>query len=231
VSGRVTLGGLDVLCGRIRLPLSGIWTGILELDADEAPSGVQELLVLGDGEPDVRLKCVTARRAAVDGRARCLLVGGRTGALSAEPELASVIPGQHYDGDPSKVTAYELIARICELAGEQLASSVKATLSALTVDSWHRETSRAGVALSRVLAAFGLSARVLPEGSLWAGVDTWPTVAEPEFVDPGDDGRVLYVAPRGARLAPGAMIAGRYVSTVEYLFGDALRARLHYSPA
>lgn len=225
-----TLAGREVIEGRLWLPLSGVWTAELELDADEAPSGQVELVIAGDGADSASYLGVVARSSAPAGRALVTVVGGRTGGLSAEPALAIDVEGQHYDGEPDPVTAALLLGDICAAAGETLDPASVALLGAFQASSWQRQAEPARVAVGRVLGFWALSARILPGADLWAGIETWPAAAEdPEEVDPIDDGRVLFVAPRSALIQPGQVVGDRRIRRVEYLIADALRARLHYA--
>lgn len=228
MSAQITLAGLDVIGGRLTLPLSGVATGELELGGDALPLGLTELLVLGDGVDDVRFAVCVARIALLEGRILASIVAGRSGGLSRSP-LAAEVPALHYDGDPTPVSAWEVLSDLCVLAGEELDPATEAPLSAFTAPSWLRESGFAHAALVRATRLWGLSARFLPSGELWAGVETWPLLdPEPTPVDPLDDGWTLYVAPPGATILPGVTYGEKQILRVEYSFADALRARLYY---
>lgn len=228
MSAQVTLAGLDVLGGCLDLPLSGIWTAGLELGGDDLPTGPAELQIIGDGETTVNRRCAITRVARVEGRLCAFVVGGATGGLSVSP-LGVSIPALHYDGDPTPVSAAELLGDICELAGEALDASTLAPLAAYTAPSWLREAGTAHRALARAIRHWGLNARVLSNGSLWAGVETWPALASKVVpVDPLDDGWAFYAAPSGGSLTPGVVYQDRQILRITYEFGEALRARLWY---
>lgn len=227
MSADATLNGADILEGRLIFPLSGIWHGELWLSGDAPAQGPTELVVVGDGEPDVRFACAVASVASVEGRSYAFIVGG-SGGLS-QSSLGVPLDALHYDGDPEPVTAAELLSDICELAREQLDPASKAALGAFTAPSWLREAGLAFYAMARVLRRWSLSARMLPSGALWAGQETWPAIdREPEKVDPIDDGYVLYTAPRGASCAPGLTILEKRILRAEYVLGAGLRALLWY---
>lgn len=228
MSAQVTLGGLDVLDGSLDLPLSGVWTAELELGGDALETGPTELQVIGDGEAATTWRGCVARVALIEGRIRALVVGGVTGALSVSP-LAVDVAALHYDGDPTPASAAEVIGDICELAGEALDPAALASLATFTASSWLREAGRSHLALARTSRRWALSARFMPSGLLWAGVETWPELtAKATPVDPLDDGWAFYVAPAGGSIQPGVTYQDRQILRVTYDLGAALRARLWY---
>lgn len=228
MTAQVTLAGLDVLDGALELPLSGVWTADLELGGDALALGAAELQVIGDGEATTTFRGAVARVALIEGRIRALVVGGMTGGLSASP-LGVDVAALHYDGDPTPVSAAEVLGDLCELAGEALDVATLAPLADFTAPSWLRMAGGAYVALARALKRWDLSARFLPAGGLWAGSDTWPVLASKvDPVDPLDDGWAFYVAPRGGSVQPGVTYQDRQILRVTYDFGEALRARLWY---
>jgi hypothetical protein len=225
----VTLAGLTVLDGLLTLPRSGVWTLEAEIDADEAPTGAVELLVAGDGAPAETFAGVVARGIAPAARARVVVVGGRSGGLSSAERLSVEVPALHYDGDPTPVSARALVEDLAELTGEGLAAGAGEAIEAYTASSWHRIGGSAASALAAVLRRWGLSARFLPSGDLWAGVESWPSSPEtPDEVDPVADTRCFYAAPRSARIQPGQVVYGQRIERVQYLFTPrGMRARLY----
>jgi hypothetical protein len=238
----VSLGlfnSLTVQEALLTFPLSGscMFEVLCELPDDAtAPTGQATLTIAGDGESEVVFACVVANATAPEtGSVRIRAVGGATGGFSAEPSLRVAVAGAHYDGDPVPETAANVLGDLVDEVGESIPGRALSVLEGLTAASWHRPAGSALAALAMALrgptdAPWGLSARFLSTGELWAGVDTWPTIAtEPEQVDPKDDGRCLYVAPRGLSMFPGMTILGKRIRRVQYvLTPTALRARLYY---
>lgn len=228
MTAQVTLADLPVLAGRLVLPLSGSSVGFIELDGDALAIGPTDLTIEGDGEPAVTFAVCVARVALVEGRIHALIVGGRSGGLSRSP-LAVDVAAVHYDGDPTPASAWEVLSDLAALASEALDASQAAALQTFGAASWLREAGPSHRAFARALGFWGLSARFLPNGEIWAGVDAWPQAAsEPLPVDRIDDGWCLHVAPNSASTQPGVVVKDKRILRVEYLFGDALRALLHY---
>lgn len=232
------MAGLALLDGLLTMPLSGSWSleGTVELpDAAGLPSGRVNVIVAGDGEPNASLDGFIASATNPDtGSAYVRVVGGATGAFSAELALSRIVQGRHYDGDPVPVTAAEVLADLADEVGETIPASALVALQDLSAVSWHRPTGLASTALRSALngpasAPWGLSARFLPTAELWAGVETWPAIVEPKSVDPTDDGRALYIAPNGLSVFPGVTTFGKKIRRVQYVFTrTALRVRLWY---
>jgi hypothetical protein len=234
----VTVAGLSVIHGTWILPLTGSWRLEATLEATEALSGPVNVVVAGDGAPNVVYDGVVARSWAPAERVSVVVVGGRSGGLSTESELSRMVTGRHYDGDPVAVTAAELLDDLATETGEVLQVSAKTALESSTAESWHRPASMGRAALQRTLqgppgAPWGLSARFLLTGELWAGVETWPDAPEElEYVDPIDDGMALHIAPRSARFEPGQRADGKAITMVHYTLTPlGLRARLYYDEA
>jgi hypothetical protein len=86
--------------------------------------------------------------------------------------------------------------------------------------------------LGLVADAFGLGWRVLADGSVWLGVETWPEAAPADYAfqaDQDPDARTISVAPNRATLAPGMTVLGQRIVRVTYTVGgNALRAKLLY---
>jgi hypothetical protein len=231
MTAQSTLGGLDVLGGVFTQPLSGISTGTLELSGDALAIGPTSLSIAGDGVPATLFAVCVSNVALVEGRILASIVGGRTGGLSRS-SLGVDVAALHYDGDPTPVTAWELLSDLVSLAGESLDSAPRAALEALSVASWLRPSGAASRALAGITGQWGLSARFSPIGDLWVGVDTWlQSIETPVSVDPIDDGWALHMAPRGGGFAPGTMLGDKRIRRVDLIFGEALRALLHYREA
>jgi hypothetical protein len=104
-----------------------------------------------------------------------------------------------------------LIARaIVADAGEQLAAGVEAALNTRTLPRWHRATDvTAATALDLLADELGYVWRILRDGTVWIGAETWAANNGSAYLmDPDlDDGAVMY-AVRGAPLIVGQAIDG-----------------------
>lgn len=209
---RCTLGDLDVTEVLLRLPLRGAWVAHLELGGTEAPTGAAALrLAREDGSIDtfegtIRRASVAAGSALVS----VTLVGG-AGRL-----LEVLEPREHAQG-AAPVPAGLIARSIVDGAGERLTDGVEDALDAVLLSRWTRAAMPAGSAIDVLAWALGMGWRVLVDGSIWIGAETWPAVDASDLAPNGDprDGSVMY-APEGAPLRPGTTIDGARAALLDY---------------
>lgn len=218
-------GPSDVLSGTLTLPLRGVWKAQLELDADEAVDGAVELaLARDDGGAPQLFKGTVVLGATFEGRGRVIVAGG---AGKAEGPFATELAPRNYVAGPTLAT---IVGDIAEDAAEQLAAGVEAELEATKLTRWHRALGTAAdglLSLGERIEGW----RILPDGTLWAGAETWPTASIEGLYQMGDDGHalVLEVAPEAATLLPGTVVLGKRITRVTYAVGGAFRATLSYA--
>jgi hypothetical protein len=221
-------GAFDILTGSITLPLVGAWSAVLELDAEALPTGAASIVVQRDdgGEAELFVGTITSG-ALFEGRAEVLLSGGEASLVGGT--AVTLEPRSYIDSDEN-VPLSLLVADIAADAGEVLAEGVEDALLATTVARWVRARGRGGRALDMLPVE---SWRVLADGTLWAGTETWPEATDVEgLFQQGDDGAVLVldVAPDAASLRPGTTILGQRIRLVVYkLTATGLSAELHYA--
>jgi hypothetical protein len=211
-----TLQGLAIVEGSVTLPRLGVWHAELVLDAPAAPTG-QVVLQLGKA---LRLVGTVTRSGLFAGRLRVRVVGGQ-GTLSRE------LPPRWYVGAPLSVPLEDLVRE----AGEKLSGDCDQELLALVLTpGWGRARGPASEALGSLLEGTGAGWRLLPDGSLWAGPETWPEASGMADLvvleDHGSEGR-LSVVSETPTLLPGQALRGRRVGLVEYTLTDSdLRAEV-----
>jgi hypothetical protein len=193
--------GCPVLVCRISMPLTGAWVADLELDAETAPTGA---LTIEQGA--LRFVGTVIRSGVIGGRAHVRMVGGAGG-------LRKTVPAQSYQKVPLRIPLRSALADV----GETLSLSVSSGLLDKQLDHWTRAEGPAGTAVARILDEVGASWRVLADGTVWAGEETWPTqrvAAEP--LDPDPVLGTFTIAPDVFDLRPGVTFLGRKVSRVEH---------------
>jgi len=222
----LTAGGAahDVLSGSITLRLRGVWGSLLELDADAPMSGAVEIaLARDDGAAPQLFKGTIIYGAPYEGRVRIVVAGG---AAKIAGPIAPILAPRNYVAGPKLST---IVADIAADAGEKLAAGVELELEGRTLQRWLRAAGLAADGL-QLLGDRLEGWRVLPDGTLWAGAETWPEVSPAGLYQQGDDGHALVVdvAPEAATLLPGSVVLGRRIVQVVYGIQGALRASLHY---
>lgn len=212
-----SIRGRTVLSLELKLSLWGPWTARATIDGGEAISGSVILSLVGsDFVGTVR------ESRAWGGRTDVRMIGGR-GALR------DVLDAKHYG--PS-TDAGLVAADLAIETGETLADGVRDALSALrTFDSFHRQRGQGRTALAELARSLGetVNWRVLGDGSLWIGEETWSQFRPVPHFDSGagEDG-VAKIAPTDALLRPGVNLDGKRVSQVTYRIdeGRPLRAEV-----
>ena len=164
----LTLGDSPVLSGSITRPLRGAWSADLEVDADAAPTGT---LTLSGASLSLVGTVVTSQ--SWNDRQRCRVVGGKNG-------MGRTLGPSWF----RSTTLRTVVAATLTAAGEMLSPTSDAATLALPVVAWARLRSTAAASLETLLALYAPAAlwRVLPDGSVYVGPATWPTVTSTAVV-------------------------------------------------
>lgn len=212
-----TLQGFSVLSALIDQPRSGPWTAELALEGDrvQALGSGQLTLVVGG-----RRFLGTPHRAprSFAGRTGVVLVGGKGG-------LGATLSARFYLGCPASVP----LADIVSAAGETLSASSGTAELAAHLSRWSRAKGPAGEALDVLAEHVGATWRVLDDGTVWFGAETWPAADAPAEldVDPAQD--VAVFAGDIPSLSPGTTLGGRRIGRVTHqLTESALRATVYF---
>lgn len=215
----ITANGQPVLVATIFEPRRGVWHADLELDATDPLSGAVTL----DFGVGVSAFQGTVRRAGVyGGRAMARIVGGKDG-------LSKILKAKFYRSSFVRVALGELLAD----AGEALDASVLPSAIEKALTFWHRAgvtDASAGQALERLAQEASMTWRVLRNGNVWFGVETWPeSKAAFDLLDssPADGERVIALDSGLPEVLPGVTLAGERVEyVVTRLTGESFRQEL-----
>lgn len=199
-----TLNGADILSGSITLPRQGVWQAELVIVATSAPTGPVRLRI----GSRLELSGVVVRSGGFAGKITVWVAGGAGG-------LARQLPSKWYLGAPRRLPLTDLV----EEAGERLSTTTDAALlDEVLSPGWTRLRGPAAEALARLLEGTGASWRILPDGSLWAGPETWPTaqgMADLVVLEEDRSRGRLVLATEAPQLLPGQTLRGDRVSDVE----------------
>lgn len=194
----VTVAGSDVLEGRIHMPIRGAWWAEFKLDASTAPTGAATITAALGG---ITLSGTVIRAGVFLGEVHIKLVGGANG-------LATIVGPLSYQsgqlGDP--------LAAIISKAGETLSSTTTSSIKSVSLPAWTMTATHAGQALDELCSAASqilgqsVSWRILPDGTVFVGVEAFPSATLPTGVDILDQfpagGRVVLSVPTPT-LVPG----------------------------
>lgn len=201
-----TLNGEPVLSASLHFPLSGAWSGEVQVSADDAPAvGASATLSFAGTD----FLCWVVRSGIEASRAHVRITGGAI-------DWTAVQPVKHYRNTD---------------AGQVL-SDVGITPSAAVTDAlafWTRNPGTTGSAVQSLAAKLGVNWRVLPDGTVRIAAEDTPEVESPDAVETGrDPGRgIVSLAVEDAVIQPGVRFGDDSVGDVSYDLGETLRVRYY----
>lgn len=215
-----TVGEFDVLTGELEMAVSGAWKARFDLDADDVPKGATIIAYAGEGTPESFFGTIV-ESAPDAGRTSVRIIGGAAG-------LKTTLPAVQYD---PQTPASTVIKDIAIAAGERIAAGVQeATQGIYIADPWMRTKGTGERALDLLLAKInalqppgGWNWRILANGCLWVGKETWPQATVPFQTKGASASGVAKFAPDSPTLRPGTNLGGKRVCAVTHRFGGGLR--------
>lgn len=215
--GLVTVNGVAVSCGTVTFPLSGTWHGELEVSADSADA-VTGAATLAMGS--VSLVGFSTPGVSDGKRVTLNIVGGAGG-------LGTTIAPQHYVGP----TRERLLTEALRVGGETL--STASTGISGPVPQWTRTAGIVSDAVRAIADDAGLSWRVVADGSVWVGSETWPTVTVDHVLEDQEPTQSLVtIEVESASVLPGVTFLGSRVTSAVYHVGSTgIRADIYSGTA
>lgn len=194
----VTCAGASVLDMRIVMPVRGPWFARGRLDTATAPTGEVTIEAVDGIEltGTIRTSSVYMDAAHVE------IVGGANG-------LGTVVSGYYRE-------AFLRVAlnALCSQSGESASSTIAAAVLNVTLPAWTM-AGTAGAGLD-ALAAFAsaqldsdIGWRILDDGTIWIGAETWTTETLPDHavvIDAKPEIGAYLIASETPTLLPGAAL-------------------------
>lgn len=210
-----TIRGKDVVGGELTLPLLGVGTASLDVNATDLPLGAAQLVYSVGGKATTYAGTIVESNA-FGGRVKVRFVLGAG-------KLGNELPALGYGAN---VPAATVVRDVVVSAGETLADGVSAELVDLVLPTWHRAKGTGNRALQTLAEHLGIGFRLLANGTVWLGKETWPQFTAPfEEKGPDENGVAVY-APKAPDLVPGVNLGGKRVSTVVHSFSGSLRSNV-----
>lgn len=212
-----TLNGEPVDRVRISMPRVGAWHAEVRTTSDtEIVSDASSATLVIDG---VTFVGTLVRGGVWGSRWTGKIVGGAGG-------LSLSLPAKFYSSGPSIKT---IVADILREAGETLSSSADSTITATILPKWQRIAGPASRALTAICDSAGASWRVLGDGTIWIGVDTFPTATVTHtLLDEDWIAGITDIKPDAPDLTPGVTFEGHRLSYVVHLIeGGKIRTEAH----
>lgn len=152
-----TLNGQPLLALHLVIPRVGAWTADVEVDSDAGPADGAAATLDLEGRV---WRGTVVRGAAPYGRWSGRIVGGAGGLMRELPPVAL-----------ASTTLRAVLEEALRAAGETVAPTAD-TLTA-AVARWHRTRAPGSTAVAEVARYAGLPWRVLADGTVWVGAETW----------------------------------------------------------
>lgn len=146
--------------GRLDLPLTGIWLADVKMDDQVAPEiGTLVTATLRE----TAMPATVAAAELVDGIVHVRLIGGKGG-------LGNTSRPKHYH----RPLLRHVINDLLRDAGEMLSTTSTQGVLSLSLEAWTTLKRSTGATLAALCAVAGANWRVLADGTVWIGVESWP---------------------------------------------------------
>jgi hypothetical protein len=164
----ITANGKDVDEIHVSMPLQGAWVADLSIDAESGFAPGESVTIAAAGGLELKGTVLPSRGGEHIGSVQTRVVGGNGG-------LSKLATPTNYQS--AKVS--DIVGALMDDAGEKLSSTIDTALLSRVVDRWHVVRQPVATALAALLAAIAPSAswRVLSDGTVWFGEETWPTLS------------------------------------------------------
>lgn len=205
-----TANGRDISAATIIMARVGAWSAEVIVDDETALTGRVTLEI--DGQTFLGS---VVRSGVFAGRVSARIVGGAGG-------LKKKLPAKSYSNGPS---CQQVLGDILRESSETLAGSSSSAVLATRFARWHREEDTARHAIEAVAEKTEADWRVLADGTIWFGTDSYPEQKlEHDVVDEDWARGVITIDPAKPELRPGVTFLGLPVEEVRhYLTTHGLR--------
>jgi hypothetical protein len=201
-----TIAGAPIIAATITMPGAGAWLAHVSADTDEVISGSVTIDIAG-----AQFVGTVMRGGVIHGRLELAVCGGAYG-------LPTVLAAQSYRNVPASIPLKDILSA----CGETLSSTHDASKLAIFLPAWMRIESRGGQAMQMLLDKIAANWRVLADGTVWIGADTWPTQeVDAVVLDEFPARKLLHVQTEQPTIRPGVTWEGRRVSYVQHKLSSA----------
>lgn len=199
----IQVNGIPSLSGKIFEPRVGTWYANVELDAEELPTG---LVTLSFFETHEFTGTVTSARSVADeGRVKLRIDGGGG-------NLDQPIEPRHFQN----ASAQSIVRDVTTQTGDTIAA---ASQLSQRYRHWTRPRTIAHAEIQSVAEALGYAWRILRDGTLWIGPETWPEASGKNIEQTKVGGGVVIYPDEGPFVQPGTTFNGQRVAEVMTSWG------------
>ena len=208
-----TANGVAIIGGVITLPRVGAWSAELDLSGEEESKVSDDVAIDVNG---LAFNGTALDAGAFSGRTKVRMVGGKGG-------LGNAIAPGFYHAIPARMPIVDVLAA----GGETLSSTSSSAKTDTILPFWTRLEGVVSEALEQLLDELGATWRVLTDGSIWVGTETWPadkTLKNVRILADAAHQQKVEFASDAPSLVPGTTFNGNRVSRVEIrLDADEIR--------
>ena len=201
--------------GVITMPRTGAWHASLWVDGQTKLAGKVEIRAGA-----IVLRGTVNRAALYRGIVRLRVVAGGDG-------LRKVATQKHYTTPAMRLVLGDLAGG----AGESVSATADASVLGQQLQAWTTLKVEAGAMIATLVSLAGADVlwRMLPDGTIWVGRETWPDSDATdwrELEESPEDGSIL-IGMDVPRVIPGTTLDGRRVDTIEHQISpDEYRAKI-----
>jgi hypothetical protein len=193
----------QVVGGQVHLPRTGVWSADMRInEQDDLP----DQLVLDLGE--VEMPAAVVQSDLVGGMTEARLVGGAGG-------LGDVARPKHYHRPLVRHVLTDLLRDV----GETLASDATQAVLSKSLEAWTTLAMPTGAVLASLCRVAGAAVnwRVLADGTVWMGTETWPdSPVEARTIETDGANAATMIGTDIPGLWPGTLLGGRRVDHVRH---------------
>lgn len=212
-----TVNGADILGGAVTMPRVGVWQADIDVDASSRDPFIQGVEVLLGSQRFVGMPTACD---VVGGRVKMRIAGGKGG-------LPKDAAPRFYRAIPARVPLGELLSAV----GETLSKTSSKGKLDLQLPFWTRPKSTTGEALEELAWALDCDWRILDDGTVWVGTETWPDAVVPGalVLDEAPEDNRAELSSDEPSLRPGTTFNGKRVGRVVHTIDSAnVRTTVYY---
>ncbi len=213
------INGHNLLSLELREPRTGLWVAKVEVDKADALTDPALTIDIDGIQWKGALVC-----GAVEGTRWHATVTGGSAKLTLE------VGPKHYVNTSVQIMLGDILSE----TGDVASPTIEPSLLSKTLPRWSRPQGSCGAAIRQLADDLQAAFRVLRDGTVWLGTETWPELPNEPCVIPFEDhthGRML-AAPDRAFLVPGWTYQQRRISlVVTQLTGSSLRQVVAFEQA
>lgn len=211
------IAGMPVLVADIEMTVVGVWHADLEASGEVVPKSASQVLYT----EGLEFVGTITRARSIGGRVKLRMVGGKGG-------MSKEVPARHW----TKPTLGTVIRDILTACGEQLSPTVTEEILSRRLEQWKRNAVPASRALQSICDNQGLIWRVLRDGTVWVGEESYPE-ARPkhELIDEDWSAGLIEIAPERPDLTPGVTFQDQRIRYVVHkIRPNSLRSEAYLEP-